>query len=66
MEKALELKLGGNRRVPWIEYNNAVDMFVQGLIEPDVVVEVDLSHVLRQTVKTQTSSNGELSHGIVA
>jgi hypothetical protein len=28
-------------------------------------VELDLSPILRQTVKTQISLNGELSHGIV-
>ena len=27
--------------------------------------QMDLSPILRQTVKTQTSSNGELSHGII-
>ena len=40
MEKALELQHGGNRGIRWIEYKNAVDMFVQGLIEPEVVAEV--------------------------
>ncbi len=29
-------------------------------------ISVDLPHVLRQTVKAQISSNGELSHGIVS
>src|SRR5438046_5072929 len=28
-------------------------------------LNMDLSPILRQTVKTQTSSNGELSHGII-